>query len=415
MRVMPDGSLQVVEKYVTGTRGSQDPAVPGTNAYAIDITPDGRFLANTHATAISTFEQITLWRVHADGTLTQIGTALTPDSPLDLVWVTNDLLAVTRTQFGGQNFVIMYRFDENNVTLTEIDRKQTPGFTAYVEAHPTGRWVYAGESTSNSVSVYEVGDDGRLTLIQTAFPGNYAIDPTVSHDGTKLYVAGGISAGGRSIAGFHIGSDGILIPMDNSPWISPGDSPKEFAFSTDDRLLYVSHGRDATVWSFYIDPFTGDLQPTGNMFDVGLQGSHGDTVTLEGLVFFSDDTTAVDGIMGIYSFDVTPDGNFLNQNGPVASTLGIAPEHLVAWEPARCRADLSGSSDPNHPMYGVPDGDVDGSDFFYFLDQFVAGNLAVADLSGSTDPNDPGYGFPDGQLDGSDFFYFLDIFVAGCP
>ncbi len=79
-----------------------------------------------------------------------------------------------------------------------------------------------------------------------------------------------------------------------------------------------------------------------------------------------------------------------------------------------CEADLSGSSDPNDPGYGTPDGAIDSSDFFYFLDQFVGGNVAVADLSGSTDPNDPGYGVPDGLLDASDFFYFLDVFVQGC-
>ncbi|MCC6285696.1 MAG: matrixin family metalloprotease, partial [Phycisphaerales bacterium] len=63
--------------------------------------------------------------------------------------------------------------------------------------------------------------------------------------------------------------------------------------------------------------------------------------------------------------------------------------------PPTCPADLSGSADPNDPAYGVPDGLVDASDFFYFLDQFAAGNLAVADLSGSADPNDPAYGIPD--------------------
>lgn len=79
-----------------------------------------------------------------------------------------------------------------------------------------------------------------------------------------------------------------------------------------------------------------------------------------------------------------------------------------------CRADLSGASDPNDPAYGVPDGVLDAADFFYFLDQFAAGNLGAADLSGSSDPNDSGYGEPDGTLDGSDFFYFLDAFVEGC-
>ncbi|MCC6285995.1 MAG: hypothetical protein IT439_11980 [Phycisphaerales bacterium] len=79
-----------------------------------------------------------------------------------------------------------------------------------------------------------------------------------------------------------------------------------------------------------------------------------------------------------------------------------------------CPADLSGSSDPNDPAYGVPDGAADAADFFYYLDQFVAGNLAEADLTGSSDPNDPSYGVPDGAIDAADFFYFLDLFVQGC-
>lgn len=41
--------------------------------------------------------------------------------------------------------------------------------------------------------------------------------------------------------------------------------------------------------------------------------------------------------------------------------------------PLSCAADLSGSSDPNSPLYGVPDGIVDASDFFYYLDRFVQG------------------------------------------
>ncbi|MCC6284656.1 MAG: hypothetical protein IT439_05045 [Phycisphaerales bacterium] len=82
--------------------------------------------------------------------------------------------------------------------------------------------------------------------------------------------------------------------------------------------------------------------------------------------------------------------------------------------PAPCPGDLSGSADPNHPDYGSPDGIVDASDFFYFLDQFVAMNAAVADLTGSADPNHPGYGVPDGIIDAADFFYFLDLFVQGC-
>ncbi len=80
----------------------------------------------------------------------------------------------------------------------------------------------------------------------------------------------------------------------------------------------------------------------------------------------------------------------------------------------RCEADLSGSADPNDPGYGVKDGQLDSADFFYYLDQFVGGNLIGADLTGSADPNDPGYGVPDGMIDAADFFFYLDLFVQGC-
>ncbi|MFG0326245.1 MAG: GC-type dockerin domain-anchored protein, partial [Phycisphaerales bacterium JB037] len=79
-----------------------------------------------------------------------------------------------------------------------------------------------------------------------------------------------------------------------------------------------------------------------------------------------------------------------------------------------CPADLTGSSDPNDPTYGVPDGDADGDDFFFYLDAFSTGNLAVCDFTGSSDPNDPSFGNPDGDCDGDDFFFYLDLFAAGC-
>ncbi|MFG0328241.1 MAG: GC-type dockerin domain-anchored protein [Phycisphaerales bacterium JB037] len=83
--------------------------------------------------------------------------------------------------------------------------------------------------------------------------------------------------------------------------------------------------------------------------------------------------------------------------------------------PPSCPADLTGSSDANDPTYGVPDGDADGDDFFFYLDAFAANNLAVCDLTGSSDPNDPSFDVPDGDCDGDDFFRYLDLFAQGCP
>lgn len=115
---------------------------------------------------------------------------------------------------------------------------------------------------------------------------------------------------------------------------------------------------------------------------------------------------------------VNVSGRLLDGDGPqLPSGDGLAGgDYVFSFTvAATCEADLSGSSDPNDPGYGAPDGAVDASDFFYYLDQFAAGNAGVADMSASSDPNDPGYGVSDGVLDSSDFFYYLDQFAAGCP
>ncbi|MCB9845092.1 MAG: hypothetical protein H6811_03780 [Phycisphaeraceae bacterium] len=93
---------------------------------------------------------------------------------------------------------------------------------------------------------------------------------------------------------------------------------------------------------------------------------------------------------------------------------GSWSDGTVTWVDLECQADLTGSSDPNDPGYGIPDGVVDANDFFFYLDLFAAGDLR-ADYTTSSDPNNPFYGVPDGVVDSNDFFYFLDRFVEGCP
>ncbi|MBX3365079.1 MAG: immunoglobulin domain-containing protein [Phycisphaeraceae bacterium] len=95
----------------------------------------------------------------------------------------------------------------------------------------------------------------------------------------------------------------------------------------------------------------------------------------------------------------------------ICGTMFADPARLTVGVPG----DLTGSSNPLHPAYGIPDGKTDFDDFIYFLHHFEAQNGAVADLTGSSDVNDPAYGAPDGRIDMEDFFYFLDRMVQGCP
>jgi probable HAF family extracellular repeat protein len=170
--------------------------------------------------------------------------------------------------------------------------------------------------------------------------------------------------------------------------------------------------------------------PSGDVLsrtDLGTLGDHASTpsaINLDGLVvgtsnnraFLWDGTALIDLNSRISDPGWTLQAaTAINDHGLIAG-WGIHSGYPAAFllRPF-CAPDLSGSSDPNDPTYGTPDGRLDASDFFYYLDQFVLGNLAESDLTGSSDPADPTYGVPDGDADAEDFFYYLDLFVAGCP
>jgi len=97
---------------------------------------------------------------------------------------------------------------------------------------------------------------------------------------------------------------------------------------------------------------------------------------------------------------------FSNACGTATSTAATAT--------VNCRADLTSSAIPGTPGYGVPNGILNNDDFFYYLSQFAAGNLAVADMTTTAIPGSPGYGVPNGIINNDDFFYYLNIFANGC-
>ena len=73
----------------------------------------------------------------------------------------------------------------------------------------------------------------------------------------------------------------------------------------------------------------------------------------------------------------------------------------------QCPADLTTGAIAGQAGYGVPNGMLNNDDFFYYLAQFAAGNMAVADMTTTAIPGQPGYGTPNGILNNDDFFYYL--------
>jgi 6-phosphogluconolactonase (cycloisomerase 2 family) len=394
------GAPVFVGKYITGAGSGS----PGNNAYAIALTPDGKYLITTHATSAVIVEQISMFQVNADATLTQVGVFQTPDSPLAAAWINDKFLAVTLTNVGGNNKVIVYRFDRGPLTLTEVDRKDTGGFTGYLAVHPSRQYIYTQDSPWSGgnyvIRAFEVGPLGWLTFIGEAHSSPYyALGMSVTNDGRHLYGGGGISGGGNIIVGFDISAQGQLSWMPGSPWFSPGSSPspKQAVPTPDDRYLFVGHGSSSEVRSFAIDGQTGDLTDTGFAYDVGIQGDLGGIAMLGDWVLFTRKYASTTyGPTGLMSWTVHENGSF-TANGPVVSTQGSLPQFIATWNPpvVACYANCDGST--AEPMLNV-------ADFSCFLQKFAAGHEYANCDQSTTEP----------VLNVADFSCFLVRFAEGC-
>jgi 6-phosphogluconolactonase (cycloisomerase 2 family) len=330
--VNPDGTLTFVDKLVTGTRPNTSTPNPGCNAYEISITPSGRYLATAHPAGDQ--DGLGIIEVGSDATLSLVlllTMTFGQDGPLDVIWINNTMLAVARAQ---NNTVATYRFNPAVPSLTTLSVVAAGTGLSFLELHPSGQYLYANDTGARVIRKYSINlETGFLALVDSVSTGApFPLELALSPDGTKLYSAGGISDGGNKVIGMDVAPDGSLSPMAGSPFVSPGASPSNVFVSPDGQYLVVGHGTDATARVFTINPTTGALTYTGHMFDVGLQGTLGDVRVMRDLLFITDNSTAIDGIMGLYSFTLGA-GGALTQNQPIASTNGITPRSLAHWTP----------------------------------------------------------------------------------
>jgi 6-phosphogluconolactonase (cycloisomerase 2 family) len=391
MKLNPDGTLAFVDRVITGMRTSTSQPCPGCNPYAITKSPNGRWLATTHASG-NFDENVIVYEVAEDGSIAVAFTTLLSQAGLDIEWVRDDLLAVCITNFGGQNQVRLYEWDPAGPLLALRDAEPAGGFLTSIAVHPNQTWIYGNDSNNNQIRLFTVSGD-QLSLTDTINIPLFGTAIKLSPDGKHLYASGGISAGGNAFAGYAVDpADGTLTALPGSPFTSPGASPKGFAFTPDGQYLYVSHGTDATIRAFRVDPESGIPTSLGFSFDVGLQGTLQGMDTLDGRLFAMDDSTAIDGVAGAYSFDVNPaTGNITPVAGSPFVTQGISPNDVVAWPGAACAADLTG------------DGLLNFFDIADFIALYNAGDPA-ADLAD-----------PIGTLNFFDIAAYISLYNAGCP
>jgi hypothetical protein len=344
--VSPTGTVSVINRVVTGSRASSSLPCPGCNAYEISMTPNGKYLATGHPAGDGIPDGITILSVGPTGAITQVlqhAMTIGTDGPLDLHWIDNEYLACMRSG-PSPDQIAVYQFNPVGPTLTFLSFV-SPGNNSlgYITVHPNGNYVYGNDSSARVVRAWSVGPGGSLTLIDTEPTGApFPLELAISADGKRMYAAGGISDTGDKVIGLDIATDGTLSPIAGTPFISPGNSPSNVFSNGFNTIAAAGHGSDATVQTFLMDGTTGALTSSGSSFDVGLQGTLGDVRFLGDQLFVTDNSTATDGIQGLYSFTVSGDGSLV-MNGAIVPTGGIAARSIAAWAP--CDLNCDGMTD----------------------------------------------------------------------
>jgi 6-phosphogluconolactonase (cycloisomerase 2 family) len=176
----------------------------------------------------------------------------------------------------GLDKIFVWRFDLQQGLLASNDPPSIslpPGDgPRHFHFHPNGRWFYSIQEEGSTVVLFDYDSAyGRLSARQTistlppGFAGtNFCSEILVSADGQYVY------AGNRlhdSIAIFSVGSDGRLTFV-GEEW-TRGDYPRSFAFGSTGRFLYCCNQRSDAITVFRVDSATGALAFTGHYAHVG--------------------------------------------------------------------------------------------------------------------------------------------------
>ncbi len=177
----------------------------------------------------------------------------------------------------GQDRIYTYRFDAASGKLAPANAQPfvelaTGDGPRHFVFHPNGRWLYSIQEESSTITAFAYDPaSGALTSRQTistlppGFAGtNFCSEIVLSHDGRFVYGANRLH---DSIAVFAVGADGKLTRVGESPTM--GDYPRHCNIDPTGRFFYSCNQHGDSIACFRIHPETGALAFTGQYTAVG--------------------------------------------------------------------------------------------------------------------------------------------------
>lgn len=244
---------------------------------------------------------------------------------------------VDRSNVGGS--ISAFTFDKATGRLTEINRQATGGdHPCYVSIDQTGKWVFAGNYTSGSLSLFPVNRDGSLQpsskLIQHTGKGAHPTRQDKPHVHCTY-----ISPDNRWLFVPDLGIDKVMIysfdpktgkmEAGKQPFslATPGAGPRHFTFHPNSNYAYLIEELSGHVVAYkYDNGILTELQrikttPEGQ---TGYAGSADIHVSPDGKFLYASNRGDFNSI-AIYKID--KDKGTLTNVG-YQSTLGKAPRNF---------------------------------------------------------------------------------------
>ena len=239
-----------------------------------------------------------------------------------------------------------------------------------VVATPDGRFLFAVNQGSNSVSSFRIDRDGTLHLIGTFDSGGVQPD-SIGIAGNKLYVSNrGDSAVGHpgtvapNITGFRIRGDGMLAPIPDSTVTFPVDtSPSQNLISPNGRLLFADifavPGSTAAQGNT-LAPFQIEHNGSLNLAPGGNVGAPANPPLLLGAAFNPNQRIIYAGLtavneVAVFTYDKSGQLTFVGDvpvqgGGPCWAAVSADGRFLYTGDTGTDSIGVFSLADPLHPV-----------------------------------------------------------------
>lgn len=212
--------------------------------------------------------------------------------------------------------IASFTFDQQTGALSFINRQASGGdHPCYVEVDRTGKWVFAGNYTSGTVSVLPVLDNGELGTATTIHhsgkgpntqrqKGPHVHSTVISADNKWLFVPD-LGIDKIMIYSFNAATGKLAAAKTPYSTSTPGSGPRHFIFHPNNKFAYLIEELTGTVVSFaYQKGKLKQLQRISSMpaGDTSFAGSADIHITSDGNFLYATNRSNANTI-AIYSVD----------------------------------------------------------------------------------------------------------------